>query len=537
MMKAQKSVFRSIILNASSITLLGVLVMAGLLYQSQIAPIEGKILNETLSKEQIDIDGKIQSKLESVRAFSMMAAQRSDVIQALQENNREIAIPGLKTIQPNTAKMSDYKTVLIHIIDANRNSFIKAWSIDKFGEQTVNSTVKKTLETQQSQINFGVSLAGVGVIGVAPIFNGNTLLGVSTAYQGVGSITRELQTQKKDWLLVVDDQVLQKEFGSIPSALTNNIKIGERFRVAHNKWFEQATIDYVQQHASLLHVEKPTATLIDNKIVSVLPIMDSAGLLIGRHVFISNADTVIAAITTETQFVTAIILGIVLLIITIISALLWRLRVTVVRPIENATISIHQMIDSGKFTQQIAIAEDNEIGSMIKGINHLSEAISQAVTEVNTVVAAIAAGDLSKRIDGNYIGDLDQLKQSVNTSVNNIAQMIKEVADAMHMLRDGKFINHINTNAPGEYGVILQNAEESMQIMENVISDINTAMGEMNAGNFDARVNANAHGELLTLKENFNRSMSTISGVISSIVTVVESQAMGDLTKELPSGT
>lgn len=59
----------------------------------------------------------------------------------------------------------------------------------------------------------------------------------------------------------------------------------------------------------------------------------------------------------------------------------------------------------------------------------------------------------------------------------------------------------------------------------------------MQNGNFDARVNANAHGDLLVMKNNFNASMEMTAQVVRSIVEVVEAQAQGDLTKQLPSGT
>ncbi len=531
-----KKLFHTMIINAGMITLAGVVVMGGLLYQTQVAPIENRFLQDTIKQEQINIEGKIQAKMESVRGIALMVAQKQEVIQSLKDKDRAIAIPALKNIQPATAKVSDFKTVLVHVIDANANSFIKAWSIDKFGELTVNPVIKKTIESKQAQINFGATVAGVGVLGVAPVLSDNGLLGAVTAYQGVGSITRELKTENKDWLLVVDNQALKTLFGDIPKSLADNISIGNHFRVAHNKWFERATIDYMQQHSDLLMTDTPTATLVDHKMVLVLPIVDSSGLLIGRHIFIKDADSLLSAIENETKVVLSVVAGIILLIVAIVGILLWRMHAKVINPLTNATTSIYDMIASGKFDHQIPIVEHNEIGMVIQGINQLSTSIAHAVAEVNTVVGAIASGDLSQRIHGDYVGDLNQLKQGVNASADNIANVMTELAEAMAALKAGDFSNHIKTDADGQYGTMLFNAADAMKSIHDVIGDINEIMNQMNEANFSARVNSIAQGDLLRLKNNVNGSMENTADVIHSIVSIVEAQALGDLTKQLPDG-
>jgi methyl-accepting chemotaxis protein len=78
--------------------------------------------------------------------------------------------------------------------------------------------------------------------------------------------------------------------------------------------------------------------------------------------------------------------------------------------------------------------------------------------------------------------------------------------------------------------------ETALNNISGIIGDINTAVDQMNKGNFDAKVKAEAQGDLLVMKNNFNQSLDEISRIIKSIVMVVEAQAQGDLTTELPDG-
>jgi methyl-accepting chemotaxis protein len=83
---------------------------------------------------------------------------------------------------------------------------------------------------------------------------------------------------------------------------------------------------------------------------------------------------------------------------------------------------------------------------------------------------------------------------------------------------------------------MLVDASTAMADIHRVMADINNIMQQMNEANFDARVNAEAKGDLLLLKNNMNASMSSMENIIKAIVSVVGAQALGDLTKELPSG-
>jgi methyl-accepting chemotaxis protein len=143
---------------------------------------------------------------------------------------------------------------------------------------------------------------------------------------------------------------------------------------------------------------------------------------------------------------------------------------------------------------------------------------------------------MSKRINNNYIGDLDALKQGVNGSANAISQVINELSSVMSSLQAGQFNVQINGHSSGIYSEMLRNSSHAMSNLNQVMGDINLVMNQMNAGDFNARVNADAAGDLLTMKNNINSSMDNIARAITAISEVVSAQADGDLTKELPSG-
>jgi hypothetical protein len=213
--QGQKTLFSTLITNALATTSVALAVASIFLYQAMVAPIEEVALREAIQEEEAVISAKIVAKQESVRAMSLMTSQRPDVVEGLKTNDRNITVTGLKGIQSGIAAISDFNTVYTHVIDANKNSFVKSWKVESFGELTKHSIIDKTLSTKKSQVNFGITSAGVGVLGASPVVSGDQLLGVVTNYQGgVGSITRDLKAIHKDWLMLLDDRALVQLFGS-----------------------------------------------------------------------------------------------------------------------------------------------------------------------------------------------------------------------------------------------------------------------------------------------------------------------------------
>lgn len=70
----------------------------------------------------------------------------------------------------------------------------------------------------------------------------------------------------------------------------------------------------------------------------------------------------------------------------------------------------------------------------------------------------------------------------------------------------------------------------------NITQSIINVMENMNDGSFDSRVEADAEGVLALMKQNINSSMERMAVAVNAISEVVEAQAAGDLTKELPKG-
>jgi methyl-accepting chemotaxis protein len=249
------------------------------------------------------------------------------------------------------------------------------------------------------------------------------------------------------------------------------------------------------------------------------------GWIVGTGIYIDDIDASLNEALTHS----AIAFAIVLLALLVLGLLTIR---SVLGAIEDIVNSIGRVVQSMSFNVRLPSRRD-EFNEVSNSMNTLLSALEQGITESNKVVGAIANADFSQRMMGNYVGDLEILKQGVNGSANSVSFMMSELEKVMQGLNVGQFNVRMDAKVPQAFRGLVETALNSIH---RVIADINIVMNQMNAGDFNARVNANAAGDLLDMKNNVNNSMDNIARAITAISEVVSAQADGDLTKELPSG-
>jgi methyl-accepting chemotaxis protein len=64
------------------------------------------------------------------------------------------------------------------------------------------------------------------------------------------------------------------------------------------------------------------------------------------------------------------------------------------------------------------------------GINGLMDRVAQPVAETNRVIAALAQGDLTASMGGDFQGDFAALRDQLNTSMSTIGTMVQQIASA-----------------------------------------------------------------------------------------------------------
>ncbi|MDP2795393.1 MAG: methyl-accepting chemotaxis protein, partial [Sulfurisoma sp.] len=114
----------------------------------------------------------------------------------------------------------------------------------------------------------------------------------------------------------------------------------------------------------------------------------------------------------------------------------WQDRTTEVA-VEKEVEKIVNAAAAGDFTQRLSL--EGKQGFFLKlatGLNRFLETSARGLNDVVEVLNALARGDLTKTIEGDYQGTFGQLKDDTNTTVERLREVvgrIKEASDAINV--------------------------------------------------------------------------------------------------------
>lgn len=351
-----------------------------------------------------------------------------------------------------------------------------------------------------------------------------------TMVQGVGSISRHFERiVGGSWIMLVDRNYVQSVQGNT-RAIDNLQAINNRYVIANNAWFNEEVINLTKKLYQQLDGDKTQVYLAQGYVLVDLPAYDEAGRVFGRQLFIQDEQVYTAALTQAHNQAWITLIGVVFGILLLAGILLVLINRLVITPLQSLNNTMADIQKTGNFSLRVPVKSNDEVGQTAQAINdHLTQ-VSQAMNQTGNAIAALAKGDLSQRISGEFVGDLQTIKNGVNASADNVQTMIEQVAQAMAKLSAGDFNFKASVSAEGAFADILNNTNHALNDLNHIMQDINNTMSEMAQGRFQKRIEAHAQGDLDTLKQKVNHSLEKLDEVIRDIAGVMQAQSNGDLT-------
>ncbi len=421
-----RSVYRVLVGITIGIVTFSSLLIAIIFYQHILLPIQQELLDEANEEMRVVLEMRLGAKDDSVISVAAGLARSERVINSLLTQDKTMSYEAIASIGADYAKITQYRNIRAQIITPELVIQARSWDKDFKGAKAPHPLARKVLETRLAEASFGVGEAGVGVVGFAPVFHQNQLLGLVSVTQGVGSVVRGLQENNIEWVMVVHKpNLVSRTNGILPPAYHDYPMLSDEIMLASKQFFQPSSVEFVRNEL-MSHFDfnpettKPLSFVRHNKLVGIYPIIDEAGLVIGQHMVSQAAQPILERIE-EAQFKMTIV-GVAFLLVILIT--IWLLIVLMRRlltdPITQASEQIQQIILTSDFSQRLPVHGDNELERMKADFNRLLEQISVALREANDAVSSAASANFSRYMVGKYSGELKQLQLGINTAIADL---------------------------------------------------------------------------------------------------------------------
>jgi methyl-accepting chemotaxis protein len=162
---------------------------------------------------------------------------------------------------------------------------------------------------------------------------------------------------------------------------------------------------------------------------------------------------------------------------------------------------------------------------IIKGMNNTMKAIAAPIEEASSVMQEMARGNLTVSMDGDYKGDYNNIKQSLNTTIVSFNNILNDISSAASQVASGS--NQVSNSAQS----LSQGSMEQASSIEELTASIEeiSTQTKQNANHADdaSKISLSAkndaiHGneqmhEMCRAMEDINESSTNISKIIKVI--------------------
>ena len=96
--------------------------------------------------------------------------------------------------------------------------------------------------------------------------------------------------------------------------------------------------------------------------------------------------------------------------------------------LEDDIAAIVDAAAAGDLGQRLAAPDATGfIAGLTRGINTLLDATGTAIRDIRAMLAALAAGDLTRRMDGDYRGDFQAMQRDANLTADRLAEVVERI--------------------------------------------------------------------------------------------------------------
>jgi methyl-accepting chemotaxis protein len=137
----------------------------------------------------------------------------------------------------------------------------------------------------------------------------------------------------------------------------------------------------------------------------------------------------------------------------------------------DAKMLAQAAIDGKLATRADASKHQGDFAAIVKGVNDTLDAVIIPINEAAEVMKATANQDMTKRVTGNYKGDLHEFKENINLAIDNLDRALSNVAAAVVQFNSAA--NQISSGS--------QALAEGASVQASSLEEVSSSLEEMSS--------------------------------------------------------
>ncbi len=186
-----------------------------------------------------------------------------------------------------------------------------------------------------------------------------------------------------------------------------------------------------------------------------------------------------------------------------------------INTVQNAIAESNHVMNAvanGDFSQRSLGQAKGDLAKLQSAINSSTESVDNTMSEFLKVITALGDGDFSVRIDESVKGPI---RNKVEVSMSTLSDVIAQVNNVLAQMAKGDFTQRIEVDAFGELQAMANNLNECTQQTEDALEDILKTLSALAEGDLTQSASTVYEGKFQDVSKATNESLRSVSCLVS----------------------
>ena len=155
---------------------------------------------------------------------------------------------------------------------------------------------------------------------------------------------------------------------------------------------------------------------------------------------------------------------------------------------------------------------------MVSNLNQLMATADGSLGQLSQVLRAVAIGDLSHRMEGQYQGVFAQMRDDTNTTVDNLTTIVERILTVSEAAKRGDFsVRSDEQQFQHGFRQILDNLNQLTQTADSSLGDLSQVLRAIASGDLTTHMQGDYQGVFAQMRDDTNATVDNLTHIVGRI--------------------